>query len=244
MWQLAQPRVLTLSFDDFSSAPLTCKPGLKISSTPKAVDNATADTGIFLMLGALRHANIPLTTLRSNQWGKIPTPMGHDPSGKLLGILGMGSIGRNMAAKARAFGMKIQYHNRTRLSQELEAGAEYVGFETLLRTSDVFSLNLALNEKTRHIIGKEELAKMKRGVTIVNTARGALIDEAALVEALNDGDRIWSAGLDVFEEEPKVHPGLMSNERVFLLPHIGTATSETRVCSSSPSSFAICIAYN
>lgn len=182
------------------------------------------------MLGALRQANIPLTTLRQNQWGKIPTPMGRDPAGKTLGILGMGSIGRNMAAKARAFGMKIQYHNRTRLSPELEAGAEYVDFDTLLKTSDVFSLNLALNEKTRHIIGKEELAKMKHGVTIVNTARGPLIDEAALVDALNDGDRIWSVGLDVFEEEPKVHPGLMSNQRVFLLPHIGTATSETRVC--------------
>ena len=191
------------------------------------------------MLGALRHANIPLATLRSNQWGKIPTPMGHDPSGKLLGILGMGSIGRNMAAKARAFGMKIRYHNRTRLSPDLEAGAEYVDFETLLKTSDVFSLNLALNEKTRHIIGKEELRKMKKGVTIVNTARGALIDEAALVEALNDGDRIWSVGLDVFEEEPKVHPGLMSNERVFLLPHIGTATSETRVRSPNFSCFAM-----
>ena len=181
------------------------------------------------MLGALRHAQIPMTTLRQNQWGKVPTPMGRDPAGKTLGILGMGSIGRNMAAKARAFGMKIQYHNRSRLSPELEQGAEYVDFETLLRTSDVFSLNLSLSAKTRHIIGREELGKMKRGVVIVNTGRGPLIDEEALVEALNDGDRIFSAGLDVFENEPKPHPGLVSNPRVFLLPHIGTATVETRV---------------
>ena len=198
------------------------------------MDNATADTGIFLMLGALRQAQIPLTTLRNHQWGKVATPMGRDPAGKTLGILGMGSIGRNMAAKARAFEMKIQYHNRSRLSPELEQGAEYVDFDTLLSTSDVFSLNLALNDKTRHIIGKEELGKMKKGVTIVNTARGALIDEAALAEALDDGERIWSAGLDVFEEEPKVHPGLMANPRVFLLPHIGTATTETRVSVTDP----------
>lgn len=181
------------------------------------------------MLGALRLANIPISVLRQGQWGKTKLPMARDPYGKTLGILGMGSIGRNFAAKARAFGMKIQYHNRTRLSPDLEAGAEYVDFKTLLATSDVLSLNLSLSKATEHIIGKEELAAMKHGITIVNTARGKLIDEAALVDALNDGDRIWSVGLDVFEEEPKVHPGLIECERVFLLPHIGTMTKETRV---------------
>lgn len=193
------------------------------------MDGATADTGIFLMLGALRLANIALTGLREGKWGKEPFPMAHDPYGKTLGILGMGGIGRNFAAKARAFGMKIQYYNRKRLSPELEDGAEYVNFKTLLSTSDVISLNLSLSKATEHIIGKDELALMKRGVTIVNTARGKLIDESALVDALNDGDRIWSAGLDVFENEPAVHPGLVENPRVFLLPHIGTLTFETRV---------------
>lgn len=181
------------------------------------------------MLGALRLANIPLNVLRQGQWGKTALPLAHDPQGKVLGILGMGSIGRNFAQKARAFGMKIQYYNRTRLSPELEGDAEYVDFETLLATSDVFSLNLALNKSTEHIIGRKELAKLKRGVTIVNTARGKLIDEEALVEALNDGDRIWSVGLDVFEDEPNVHPGLVANERAFLLPHVGTMTYETGV---------------
>lgn len=190
------------------------------------------------MLGALRLANIPLTVLRQGQWGKAKLPMARDPYGKTLGILGMGSIGRNLAAKARAFGMTIQYHNRTRLSPELEEGAKYVSFQDLLSTSDVLSLNLNLTKATEHIIGREELRAMKHGITIVNTARGKLIDEAALVEALNDGDRIWSVGLDVFEEEPKVHPGLIENERVFLLPHIGTMTKETRVSPPPESPFA------
>jgi glyoxylate reductase len=208
------------------------KKGIQVSNTPQAVDGATADTGIFLMLGALRLANIPLTVLRQGQWGKAQLPMARDPYGKTLGILGMGSIGRNMANKARAFGMKIQYHNRSRLSPELEGDAEYVDFKTLLKTSDVLSLNLSLSKATEHIIGKEELAMMKHGITIVNTARGKLIDEASLVEALDDGDRIWSVGLDVFENEPEVHSGLMGNPRVFLLPHIGTMTTETRVSLS------------
>lgn len=193
------------------------------------MDDATADTGIFIMLGALRLANISMNILRQGQWGKAELPVAHDPRGKTLGILGMGGIGRNLAAKARAFGMRVQYHNRSRLAPELEDGATYVDFKTLLATSDVFSLNLALNKATEHIIGRDELAQMKRGVTIINTARGKLIDEAALVDALNDGDRIWSVGLDVFEDEPAVHPGLLSNERAFLVPHIGTLTYETRV---------------
>lgn len=218
-------------YDNIDVAACT-EAGIQVSSTPQAVDNATADTAVFLMLGALRLANIPLTVLRQGNWGKDKLPMAKDPQGKTLGILGMGSIGRNFAAKARAFGMKVQYHNRKRLSPELEEGAEYVDFDTLLATSDVFSLNLSLTKATEHIIGKAELAKMKQGVTIVNTARGKLIDEAALVDALNDGDKIWSVGLDVFENEPQVHQGLVDNPRVFLLPHIGTMTYETRVSFS------------
>lgn len=124
--------------------------------------------------------------------------------------------------------MKIQYHNRRQLPPNEENGATYVSFEELLKTSDVLSLNLALNPKTKHIIGKPEFEKMKDGIIIVNTARGALIDEAALVEALKSG-KVWTAGLDVFEEEPKIHPGLLECENAVLLPHVGTATYETQV---------------
>lgn len=132
-----------------------------------------------------------------------------------------------MANRARAFGMKIIYHNRSRLPAELEGDAKYVSFDALLAQSDVLSLNLALNAKTRHIISKPEFAKMKDGVVIVNTARGALINEAELVVALDSG-KVSAVGLDVFEEEPKVHEGLLRNERAFIVPHIGTNTYETQ----------------
>ncbi|KAH3253280.1 hypothetical protein KXW23_000733 [Aspergillus fumigatus] len=177
--------------------PACSEKGIAVSSTPVAVNHATADVGIFLMIGALRQAYIPLSALRAGQWqGK--TTLGHDPQGKVLGILGMGGIGR-----------------------------QYVSFDELLANADVLSLNLALNAKTRHIIGEKEFQKMKDGVVIVNTARGALIDEKALVAALDSG-KVMSAGLDVYENEPEIEPGLVNNPRVMLLPHIGTATYETQ----------------
>lgn len=126
--------------------------------------------------------------------------------------------------------MVIQYHNRTQLSPELEKGAKYVSFEELMGTSDVISLNCSLRKETVGIVGKKEFALMKKGVVIINTARGKLIDEAALVEALDEG-KVWSAGLDVYEEEPKINQGLLDNPNVVLLPHIGTATLETQVSS-------------
>ena len=129
----------------------------------------------------------------------------------------------------RAFGMDVVYHNRKRLSAEEEDGARYVGFEELLGMSDVVSLNLPLNERTRGLVGEREFARMKRGVVIVNTARGAVLDEAALVKALQEG-RVGCVGLDVFEEEPAVHEGLRRDERVLLLPHMGTWTVEVSLC--------------
>ncbi|KAF7505971.1 hypothetical protein GJ744_012413 [Endocarpon pusillum] len=200
--------------------------GIAISSTPIAVDDATADVAIFLMLGALRQITIPLTAIRDGKW-RGETPLGHDPKGKTLGILGMGGIGRAMAKRARAFGMNIVYHNRSRLPPELEKDATYLSFEGLLVQSDVLSLNLSLNAKTRHIISASEIQKMKDGVVIVNTARGALINEKDLVDALESG-KVASAGLDVFENEPAVEDGLLKNPKVVLLPHIGTNTYETQ----------------
>lgn len=135
-----------------------------------------------------------------------------------------------MAIRAITLGMKIQYYNRNRLSpaQEKAAGdAKYVSFDELLATSDVLSLNLPLNPKTRHIISHAEFAKMKDGIVVVNTARGAVMDEAALVDALDSG-KVASAGLDVYEDEPTIHPGLMKNENVLLVPHLGTHTYETQ----------------
>jgi len=132
-----------------------------------------------------------------------------------------------MAHRARAFGMKIVYHNRSQLRRELEGDATYVPFDDLLAQSDVLSLNLALNAQTRHIISAPEFTKMKDGVVIVNTARGALINEKDLVAALDSG-KVASAGLDVFEKEPEVDEGLLRNDKIFILPHIGTNTFETQ----------------
>ncbi|KAL6872400.1 hypothetical protein HDV57DRAFT_262186 [Trichoderma longibrachiatum] len=202
--------------------------GVHVSNTPTAVDDATADVTIWLLLGALRNLPIGIHALRAGKWrGNPPPALGHDPQGKILGILGMGGIGRNVAAKARAFGMRIRYHNRSRLSPELEDGAEYVDFETLLRESDVLSLNLPLNPKTRHSIAAPQFALMKPGIVIVNTARGAVMDEAALVDALASG-QVSSVGLDVYENEPEIHPGLLANPSVLLVPHMGTWTQETQ----------------
>ncbi|PSN73114.1 glyoxylate reductase [Corynespora cassiicola Philippines] len=204
------------------------KRGIRVSNTPTAVDNSTADVNMFLILGALRRFNPSMKALREGNWrGHPPPPLGNDPEGKTLGILGMGGIGRNLKKKAEAFSMRVIYHNRCRLSPELAAGAEYVSFEELLSTSDVISLNLPLNAETRHKISTSEFEMMKKGVVLVNTARGAIIDEEALVRALDSG-RVASVGLDVYENEPKVHPGLVANPHVMLVPHMGTWTVETQ----------------
>ncbi|KAI1075599.1 glyoxylate reductase [Whalleya microplaca] len=205
--------------------------GIRVSHTPAAVDDSTSDIALFLLLGALRNLGPGMASLRMGCWrrGALPA-LGHDPRGKVLGILGMGGIGRNVARKAAAFGMRVRYHNRTRLGQEVEracGGAEHRGFEELLREADVLSLNLPLNAKTHHIISHPQFALMKPGIVLVNTARGAVIDESALVSALASG-RVSSAGLDVYEHEPAVHPGLLANPRVLLVPHMGTWTVETQ----------------
>ncbi|CAM1503050.1 Fc.00g078260.m01.CDS01 [Cosmosporella sp. VM-42] len=200
---------------------------IQVSNTPTAVDDSTADLTIWLLLGALRNLPVSMSSLRAGQWRGKPAPaLGHDPRGKVLGILGMGGIGRNVARKARVFGMRIRYYNRNRLSEELEEGAEYVDFETLLKESDVLSLNLPLNPQTRHTISTPQFSLMKRGIVIINTARGAVMDENALVDALSSGI-VANVGLDVFENEPEIHPGLIENARVLLVPHMGTWTVET-----------------
>ncbi|KAL8770057.1 MAG: hypothetical protein Q9209_004095 [Squamulea sp. 1 TL-2023] len=204
---------------------------IHVSNTaPPALTAATADTALFLLLGALRNFNSSISSLRSGHWrGSPPAALGHDPLGKTLGILGMGGIGSNLAHKAKALGMEVIYHNRRKFSddEEQEAGVRYVDFDTLLRESDVVSLNPPLNESTRGIIGKKEFEKMKMEGVLVNTARGGVVDEAALVEALDSG-QIASCGLDVYEDEPNVHPGLIDNPKVMLLPHMGTWTVETQ----------------
>ena len=207
-------------------------PPLLVSNVPDPVNDATADTAVFLILGTLREFNGAMASLRRGDWrdgratGAVPR-MGHDPQGKVLGIVGMGGIGRNLKRKMQGFGMRVVYHNRRRLEGGLEDGAEYIDtLEGLLGMADVVSLNLPLNAATRHLISSKELALMKKSAVLVNTARGAVVDEEALVRALDEGT-IAGAGLDVYEDEPKIHEGLLKSERALLLPHVGTYTYET-----------------
>lgn len=159
---------------------------------------------------------------------KGDTEPGHDPQGRTLGILGMGSIGKAVAKRARAFGLNIQYHNRSPIADDEDLDAKYVSFDELISTSDILSLHLSFASDREHVISRPQFDAMKQGVILINTSRGKLVDEQALVDALQAG-KVYSAGLDVVEREPKVHQDLLDNDKVMLLPHIATLTYETRV---------------
>ncbi|GAA6027430.1 hypothetical protein JCM8097_007860 [Rhodosporidiobolus ruineniae] len=200
---------------------------IQVCNVPTVVDAPTADTALFLLLGALRQFGRAQKNLREGKWHQ-DLGLSNDPAGKVLGIVGMGGIGRAFAKRARALDMTVVYFNRNQLSPELEGGATYVSsLDELLATSDVVSLNLPLNAKTKHTIGAEQFKRMKKSAVLVNTARGGVVDEQALVDALEQGE-IAGCGLDVYEAEPRVHAGLLANEKAFLLPHVGTLTVETQ----------------
>lgn len=212
-------------YDQIDVAACTAR-GISVSNTPGAVNDATANMALFLILGALRCAWIPQTAVRAGHW-RGATPLGRDPDGLRLGILGMGGIGAATARRAAAFGFVVQYHSRRPVEGSDGALGTYVSLEELLRTSDVISVHVPLSPATTGLLGDAAFAQMKDGVIIVNTARGPIIDEAALVRSLESG-KVWSVGLDVYEQEPRVHPGLLNNPRAVLLPHIGTATTDTQ----------------
>lgn len=205
--------------------------GIAVTNTPDVLTNATADLALALVLSVLRGLPAAERSLREggfHGWG-FWDYLGADPGGRTLGIYGMGRIGRAVARRAAPFGMRVVYHSRTRLSAEDEAalGAEWTDFDGLIARSDVLSLHAPLTPQTRHVISAEVLRRMRPGAFLINTARGALVDEAALVDALRDG-RLAGAGLDVYEREPALAPGLTDLPNVVLLPHVGSATRETR----------------
>jgi len=206
--------------------------GIVVTNTPDAVTESTAEIAFGLMLAVMRRIAECDRRLRleSNfRWGMMEN-LGTNLYGKLLGIVGMGRIGKAVAKRAKAFGMDICYYNRRRLGEntERELGASYYTLEELLEKSDVVSLNVPLTEETYHLIGKEQLDRMKPTAFIINTSRGSVIDEQVLVKYLQEG-RIAGAGLDVFEHEPKIPQELLRMDRVVLTPHIGTATLEARI---------------
>ena len=205
--------------------------GIVVTNTPDVLTDATADLAMALILSAARGLPQAERSLRAGEfhgWG-FWDYLGADLRGKTLGIFGMGRIGKAVARRAAPFGMRVIYHSRTRLSAQDEAalGVEWVERDGLIAGSDVLSLHAPLTPQTRHVIDADALRRMRPGSYLVNTARGALVDEAALVDALRDG-RLAGAGLDVYEREPVIHPGLLDLPNVTLLPHVGSATRETR----------------
>lgn len=205
--------------------------GVAVSNTPGVLDDATADLTMALILTASRRLGEGERLIRSGApWAwSMSFMLGRDLRGKRLGIVGLGAIGRRVAERARAFGMAIAYCGRHAADPAVvaELGAERMSLDELLESADVLSLHCPLTSETRHLISAPRLALMKRGAVLVNTARGPIVDEAALVEALRDGP-LAAAALDVYEHEPELHPGLLDLENVTLIPHLGSATVETR----------------
>lgn len=202
-----------------------------VTNTPGVLTDATADFTWALLLAAARHVKAADQHVRDGHFERWETTLllGTELADKTMGIVGLGRIGAAVARRALGFGMDVVYHNRTRANPTVErqTNARYVELETLLDTSDVVSLHCPLNAESHHLVDASALARMKDEAILVNTARGAVVDEAALVEALETG-QIAAAALDVFEEEPEVHPGLMGQERAVLAPHLGSATREAR----------------
>ena len=205
--------------------------GILVSNTPGVLDDTTADFAFALLLAAARRVAEADAYVRSGQWKRwnIELMLGFDVHHRTLGILGMGRIGQVLARRAAGFSMRVLYHNRTRLAPEIESDlhATLVAKDELLRESDFVSIHIPLSAATRHSIGEAELRRMKPTAILVNTARGPVVDEAALARALGE-HWIAAAGLDVFEREPEVHPVLLACPNAVLAPHIGSASVETR----------------
>lgn len=206
--------------------------GIWVSNTQGVLVDATADLAMALMLAVARRVVEGDRVVREGKW-KAWAPflfLGTDVSGKTLGIIGLGQIGKAVATRAKGFGMTILYHNRHRLAplEEERLGVSYTPLEVLLQESDFVSLHVSLNSQSRHLIGKEQLRMMKPSSFLLNVSRGPVVHERALLEALKNGI-IAGAGLDVYEHEPQVTAGLIELDNIVLLPHVGSATIETRL---------------
>lgn len=218
-------------YDQCDVEPITAK-GIQLAHCPGLVNDSTADTNIYLMLAAMRNFGEGSRRLSEGHWptrgNSAGVRAGINPKRKVLGIVGMGGIGLAVRDRAQAFGFgKIVYYNRTRVSAEKEQGCEYCDtLEKLVKQADVVSLNVPLNSSTRHMISDEIMQQMKDGVIIVNTARGEVIDEQAMIKHLKSG-KIGAAGLDVFENEPNINMELVKLENVTATPHMGTNAEQT-----------------
>ena len=203
--------------------------GVLATNTPDVLNEATADHAWALLLAAARRVGESERWLRAGLWKRWTFEMftGAEVGGTTLGILGMGRIGRAIARRASGFSMPVIYHNRTRLRPDLEGGARHVALPELLRASDHLVLVVPYSPEVHHLIDAAALAQMKPTAVLINIARGGVVDDRALVAALRDG-KIAAAGLDVFENEPALHPGLLELENVVMTPHIASSTRATR----------------
>jgi glyoxylate reductase len=210
--------------------------GVVVTNTPDVLTETTADFAWALLMAAARRVVEADQFARSGQWTRWQWDLlwGNDVHGKTLGIIGFGRIGRAVARRALGFGMRLLYHDAVRAdaAAERELKATYVEPDTLLRDSDFVSLHTLFIPETRHLINERNLRLMKKTAILVNAARGPIVDEAALVKALTEG-WIAGAGLDVFEEEPKIHPGLLPLKNVTLAPHIASASLDTRLAMAN-----------
>jgi glyoxylate reductase len=220
-----------VGFDNVDVPACTAR-GVLVGNTPDVLTETTADLAWSLMMAAARRIAEGDRFLRGRTpwiWGP-EFMIGQDVHDKVLGIVGFGRIGHAMARRAKGFGMRVLYYDVYRATPELEAelNVEFRDLEALLEEADFVTLHTVLSEETRHLINAERLQRMKSTAVIVNTSRGPVIDEAALADALREGE-IFAAGLDVFEREPEVHPALLELENAVIIPHLGSATVDTRI---------------
>jgi len=201
-----------------------------VTNTPDVLTDATAEIAMLLILGAARKASEGIEYAKNSNWKwSADFLIGKQLFGSRLGILGMGRIGRAVAKRAKAFGMEIHYHNRSRLKNDLELGAKYHNnIKNLFSVSDFLSINCPATKETKNIINEETLEFFPEGAVIINSARGDMIDDNSMVKALKN-NKIYGLGLDVYNGEPEIHPGYLDHPNVFVLPHLGSATEKTRL---------------
>ncbi|MEN9379609.1 MAG: hypothetical protein RJB15_1295 [Pseudomonadota bacterium] len=222
---------ISVGYNNFDVPAITAA-GIMATNTPDVLTDTTADFGFALLMATARRITESEHWVRAGHWDKwsiVNNPLGMDLHHSTVGIIGMGRIGQGIAKRALGFGMNVIYHNRSRLSEadEKACSAKYVSKEELLRTADHVVLVLPYTPESHHTIGAKEIALMKPTATLINIARGGIVDDAALAQALKE-KKIFAAGLDVFEGEPKVHPELLKLSNVVLAPHIASATEKTR----------------
>jgi lactate dehydrogenase-like 2-hydroxyacid dehydrogenase len=230
--QLPQARVVSVFGVGYDGVDVAAaiEQGIPVTHTPGVLTDDVADLAMGLVLAVGRQIALADQFVRAGRWPQGPLALGRKVSGARMGIVGMGRIGQALARRSMGFNMKVIYNNRSRLAPELEAeanNARHVSREELLRTADHVVLVLPYSKESHHLIGAAELALMKPTATLINIARGGIVDDAALIEALSAG-KIAAAGLDVFENEPAFNPGFLKLSNVVLTPHIGSASGPTR----------------